>query len=1084
VGQYKTPAEAWLDQTAASGTKCISDRNTPAATAVAGLHFTPAVMTPPTCLRLACPGALRICLILLASTMGPAPAPAQSPATGTIEGRVANGATGEYLETVRLTLEGTSLETFTDSSGWYRLTHVPAGTVNVKVFHTGYAAQTQVVTVAAGQVVPQDFQLVGRVKPGESAPVKLDRFVVATGREMSGAAVAINTQRFAPNLVTVVAADEFGTIADGNVGEFLKYLPGITAEFNSGEPRQVALNGTSSANLPVTVNGFGLASAQASTTRAVELYSVSTNNLSRIEVVYSPTPESPGSALAGSINMVTQSAFDRSKPLFQSSLFLLMRDNARDFHRSPAPNNMLTRKVNPGFDFSFVVPVSRRFGFTFSASHTDQYQDSQTLLTTWRGASGSTNGGTLPDTTPDRPYLTDYTFTHGPRTETRSSVGASFDYRIGINDRISVAIHRVDFGAEFHNHTVGFFVNRVLPGDFTLTSTRGFAGAGEVRLTNGERYRTGTSLMPSLTYRHHGPVWKAEAGLGYSEANTDFKDIGKGFFNSSVARRTGVTVSFDQITYFRPGLITVTDPATGAPVDYTKISNYALSTMGSTASESIDVQRTAYANLARDFTGPVPLSLKAGFDLRRSTRDLRGLNSPINFVGADGRASLTPVGSDDSAAVALDEIFSRRTPGFGFPSIQWVDNARLLALYQQNPAYFSRDLNNAYRNSVNLSKRADELVSSVYLRGDAQFLQRRLKLTGGVRAEQTNVKAEGPLTDASRNYQRDANGRVIWGANGQPLVISTDPLQIAQRTIVDRGLRAEKEYLRYFPSLNASYNLRDNLIARGAYYWSLGRPDFNQYAAGLTLPNAEAPPSATNRISVNNAAIKAWSARSTKLTLEYYFEDVGLFSIAGFRREIENFFGNSVFNATPEFLALYGLDPSTYDPYDVVTTQNLPGTVRMEGLDFSYKQALTFLPAWAHGVQVFANGSTLRALGDASSNFAGYAPRTANWGVSLARERFNVKLNWNYRSRLRQAKVADGRSIDPATYNWSSSRLYLNLAADIRLTRSWMLFANLRNLTAVLEDTEIANPSTPAHAQLRSRSDFGSLWSIGAKASY
>jgi hypothetical protein len=156
----------------------------------------------------------------------------------------------------------------------------------------------------------------------------------------------------------------------------------------------------------------------------------------------------------------------------------------------------------------------------------------------------------------------------------------------------------------------------------------------------------------------------------------------------------------------------------------------------------------------------------------------------------------------------------------------------------------------------------------------------------------------------------------------------------------------------------------------------------------------------------------------------------------------------------------------------------------MEGLDFNYKQALTFLPAWARGVQVFANGSTLRAMGEASANFAGFAPRTANWGLSLTRPRYNVKLNWNYRSRLRQAKLADGRSIDPDTYNWGSSRLYLNVSAEVRITRHWSAFANLRNITAVLEDTEIANPRTPSSAQLRNRADFGSLWSIGAKASF
>ena len=1008
----------------------------------------------------------------------------QAPATATVEGRVVNPTTGEYLETARVTVEGTALEAFTDSAGQYRIVGVPPGPARLKVFHTGIVPQTLPVAVAAGQTASVDFAVASfRGARAAGSPVKLDQFVVATTKEMSGAAIAINTQRFAANVMTVVAADEFGTIADGNVGELLKFLPGITAEFNSGEPRQIGMNGTPSANLPVTVNGFGLASAQASTTRAVELYSVSTNTLSRIEVVYSPTPESPGAALAGSVNMVTQSAFERSKPVFNGSVFVLMRDNAREFHRTPAPNNKLTRKAHPGFDFSYIAPVNQRFGFTLSASSTDQYQNSDGIVMTWRGVGSVTTGTTLPDTTPDRPYLTDFTVRDGPRTESRSSVGGTIDYKLGANDRLSFSIHRVDFGAEFHNHTLAFFVNSVAPGNFSLTQTRGAAGAGEVRLTNGERQREGSSLSPSLTWRHHGPVWKAEAGLGYSEANTEFHDLSKGFFSSSIARRTGVTVSFDNITYLRPGTISVTD-ATGAPVDYTKIGIYSLSTANSIESESIDVQRTAFASVARDFSWRIPVTLKVGLDLRHSLRDLRGLTSPYNFVGADNRASLTPVGNDDSATVVFDEIFSRRMPGFGFPNVQWVNNAKLLDLHRSNPAYITLDQNNAYRAAVNLSKHAEEAISSVYLRADAQFLDRRLKLTGGVRAEQTNVKAEGPLTDASRNFQRDASGRAILGANGQPLQITTDPLAIAQRTILDRGLHSKKEYLRFFPSINASYNLRENLIARGAYYWSVGRPDFNQYAAGLTLPNVEAVPSAANRISVNNAAIKAWSARTTKLTLEYYFEGVGLVSVAGFRRDIENFFGNTVFNATPAFLALYGLDAATYDPFDVATTQNISSTVRMQGLDLNYKQALTFLPAWARGMQVFANGSAMRTLGDAASNFTGFAPRTANWGVSLARDKFNVKLNWNYRSRLRLAQVAAGRSIDPATYNWSSSRVYLNVAADYRILRHWTLFANLRNITAVLEDVETANPSTPAHSQLRSRDDFGSLWSLGVKATY
>ena len=1006
-------------------------------------------------------------------------------ATGTIEGHVINQTTGDYVATARLTLVGEPLEGFTDSTGFYRLAGVPAGTVQVRVFHTGIVPQFQTATVAPHGITRLDFTVASFQGARDiGSPIQLDSFVVGMTREMTGAAIAINTQRFAPNVITVVAADEFGTIADGNVGEIMKFLPGVTAEFNSGEPRQIGLNGVPSNYFPVTVNGFSLASAQASTTRAVELYSVSTNNLSRIEVIYTPTPESPGSALAGSANMVTQSAFERSKPAFSSSAFFIMRDNARDFHKTPAANSTLTRKVYPGFDFSYVVPVSQRFGFTLSGSSTEQYQNSATVATSWRGAFAPTNGTTLPDTTPDRPYLTDFTVLDGPRTESRTSLGGTIDYQLGLHDRLSFSINRVTFGAEFHNHSLGFLVNRVIPGDFSLTHTRGFAGAGEIRLTNSERQREGSSLMPSLTYRHNGPVWKTEAGVGYSYADTHFHDLSKGFFSNSLARRTGVTVSFDKIFYLRPGLITVTDGATGQPIDYTQISNYALSTANTVASDSVDTQRTAFANLTRNFTWRIPFALKAGLDQRRSLRDLRGLTTPYNFVGADGRPSLTPVANDDSAAAVLDEIFSRRVAPFGFPSIQWVDNAKLLDLHRNQPTFITADENAGYRAAINLSKHAEEIISSFYLRGDAQLWGSRVKVTGGIRGEQTNVQAEGPLTDASRNFQRDGSGRAILGTNGQPVVIATLPLEVAKRTIIDRALRSKKEYLRFFPSLNASYQVRDNLIARGAYYFSIGRPDFNQYAGGLTLPNVEAAPSATNRINVNNATIKAWRARTTKATLEYYFEGVGLFSAGVFRRDFENFFGNTVFNATPAFLAIYGLDSATYDPYDVATTENLPSMVRTEGFDFSYKQALTFLPAWARGVQVFANGSAMHATGEAASNLAGYAPRAANWGVSLARERFNLRLNWNYRSRLRLGKIAEGRSIDPDTYNWSSSRLYLNVAAEIQFRRHWSAFANLRNVTSVYEDTEVANPSTPAQAQLRGRADFGSLWSLGVKATF
>jgi iron complex outermembrane receptor protein len=219
------------------------------------------------------------------------------------------------------------------------------------------------------------------------------------------------------------------------------------------------------------------------------------------------------------------------------------------------------------------------------------------------------------------------------------------------------------------------------------------------------------------------------------------------------------------------------------------------------------------------------------------------------------------------------------------------------------------------------------------------------------------------------------------------------------------------------------------------------------------------------------------------VSLEYYFERVGLLSVGAFRRDFKNFFGSTTFDATPAFLALYGLDPVLYGPYLVATQQNITSTVRMEGIDVNYKQALTFLPTWARGVQVFANGSAQRATGAATSNFAGYIPRTGSWGISLSREKYNVRLNWNYLGRQRRGLVT-GRSIEPNTYTWGSKRSYIDLTGEYSISKHVALFANLRNINDPTDDVEIAGPNTPAAAQFRERAEFGSLWTFGLKGTF
>ncbi len=1036
----------------------------------------------------------------LALVLGTAPtltaADGTPAALGAIEGRVLNATNGEYVEKARVTVEGTTLEAFTQSDGTYRLPRVQAGSVQLRTFYTGLSQRTDAVNVSAGQTLQHDIVLSGFQRKSDTRDevVKLDQMVVSTSKQMDGAAIAINEQRFASNIINVVSADEFGFVAEGNVGDFLKFLPGVTIDYGGGDARTISLSGAPSNNVPVTIGGFNLASAASSgTSRTVELEQVSINNLARVEIVHSPTPESPGSALAGSVNMVPRSAFERSKPSFTTSVFLMMKDNAKDFGKTPGPRTTPTRKIQPGFDFTYIVPVNKRFGFTLSGGNSTQYTSEDFIQNTWRGLGGTTTGLTAttnnnqyPDSTPDKPYLTDVLIQDSAKFSKRSSLGATVDYRLTPHDRVSFSFQYAYFDAELSNRMLTFFVNRVAPENLSTTFTHGEAGRGVMRLdNNGMRRKSGTTYMPTLSYRHDGPVWRAEAGIGLSHASNHYRDGSEGTFANSQGRRAGVTISFDDNFYLRPGRITVTDGATGAPVDPYNINNFVVLNTSNSERESSDLQRSVFGNLRRDLTfGRVPVALKAGFDLRQSVRDIRGSSPSWTFVGADGRSTTTPGnGSDDGAGVAFDENFSQRNTPFGFGKVQWVSGEKLWALYKVHPEYFSLDQNGAYRSEIGLSKRAAEVISSAYFRADAAFLDRRLKFVGGLRAEQTNVSSEGPLNDPTRNFQRDSAGKPILGANGRPLPIATDSLGTSRLTYLDRGLKAEKEYLRLFPNLNASYNLRENLIVRGSAYTSLGRPDYNQYAGGITLPDTENPPSPGNRITVNNVGIKAWSANSSKVRLEYYFQRVGQISVGAFRRDFKNFFGSTTFTPSAEFLELYDLDPSVYGRYDVSTQYNITSRVRMEGYEFDYKQALTFLPPFARGVQVFANASAQRATGPAADNFTGYVPRTYNWGASLSREKFNLKMNWNYRGRQRRGLVT-GRGIEPSTYNWGSKRLYIDLTGDYALTKRITVFGSIRNLNNATEDFKIAGPNTPLIAQLRQRQDYGASWVFGVRGNF
>ena len=145
--------------------------------------------------------------------------------------------------------------------------------------------------------------------------MKLEAFTVSTDRE--GSAKAIMDQRRNMNMTNTVASDAFGDNAEGNIGEFLRNMPGVDLDLFYGEVRNVRLRGLSSEYTSVTIDGVSLASADANAgaagnARAFTMEMASLNSMESIEVSKTISADVDANAPAGTINLRTKRAFDRA----------------------------------------------------------------------------------------------------------------------------------------------------------------------------------------------------------------------------------------------------------------------------------------------------------------------------------------------------------------------------------------------------------------------------------------------------------------------------------------------------------------------------------------------------------------------------------------------------------------------------------------------------------------------------------------------------------------------------------------------------------------------------------------------------
>ncbi|MBI5767502.1 MAG: carboxypeptidase regulatory-like domain-containing protein [Verrucomicrobia bacterium] len=765
------------------------------------------------------------------------------PATATIEGRVSNATTGSALGRARVALVGTDRETYTESDGTFRLGGVPAGEARLNVSYIGFDRQTVVVGVAAGATIQRDVELAlagTRSAAAVGETVKLSEFTVVADREMTAQALAMNEQRYAANIKNVVAIDEYGDRGDENIGEFLRFLPGVALNDSGQVPNEVTLRGFPAQTSGITIDGGDVMGSRGGDTRALSLLEVPVSNVSRVEVTKVPTPDMPASGLGGSLNIISKAGFDTRRPEFSYQLYQIFHSRS-GLTLDGGPRNhvgaLSPKWVEPSFGLSYLLPVNKQLARSAGASRTwrqkpmERGKDSDETAT-WNLVDGFQRQS---DWQSLAQILKTWSANLGAdwRLTPRDTLSASFQYRES-DSYITRSIFSAIYGAGATGNA---------------TFTQGAAtGVGSVSQGDGANQDILTQTSTAgLKFRHRGESWKFDAALNWSLAESQWLDIAKGHFNTAPANITGLVVRGDGIPS-SSGIIPTRYSATraGAAVNIFDGANYSIASGNSVQNDYNAGKLAGRADLQRDFAWRVPISLRTGFAIDRTERDNRRFLKTWNFRpnGATDATSRLAGGFD-----VFDDAYNRDAPTLYGQPMRWISHTKLYQLLLARPQLFVLDEPLAHQNLVTNSRRLIETISAAYLRADVRLLHNRLWLVGGVRFEKTNDEGWGPKNDPSAQYQKDAQGRVIDGnvtqAGVQPIFLSNDLLVRARQRYVERGTHAEQHYSGYYPSLNASFSLTEKLVVRGAYARTLGRPNVSSVvpSATFTEPTVAAPPS-------------------------------------------------------------------------------------------------------------------------------------------------------------------------------------------------------------------------------------------------
>ncbi len=1021
-----------------------------------------------------------------------------SPTTGTVQGRIYNPAISQYVTNAEVRLAGTNQVTFTENDGTFRFTGVPAGEATVTVTYSGYETIRDTFHLGAGAAAVREINLTSTVAapPKAGGVVELSAFTVSTERE--GNSKAIMAQRRNMDISTSVASDIFGDVADGNVGEFLKYLPGVDLDYVESLARGPRLGGMDSQYVGVAFDGMRMASADsvrggAENSRASSFEGFAITAVESIEISRTTSADSDADSPAGTINMKTKRAFDRKGRRF--SFTTGVNFNAEEFHinatQGPSDSKHLKWRPNISLEYSEAF-LNQRLGLLLSVSSANSYTEQYDI-----DVSHNRNH-TAAD---PRPLVVrQINFKDGPKFMAKESLLLTADFRATRNLVLSLNAIYSYAGGEFHNRNFTFVaandnanVNNgrsSVGGDGLLTvSTRRGTANTVPTLNNGGGSSTEITYTRTLTpkFEYKAGAWVIEGAAGYSQAANNFDSLERGYLQNEGG---GVPSDWEATRPHR-GSWEWTIRQTSGP-DWYNLRNF---TDTNTRSGGTRVTNNDPTWITEIWSGQanarwtlpfqlLPTVLKFGGKWNEESRDNNNKTAwnIWSYIGPGGNTVTTNptngatinstfghwanVGPEYVSPHPFDMGTTNGLTLYNIGGVQGmpprVNRNEVANLFYARPELFvhTGTPEDFYTAFVVNKRDFRQTITAGFAQADVRVTS-KFQLRFGGRLEQTRNDLEefDPLLRAqvlAAGYAVNAPGT----SGGRALTLPGMMYQFMSQPRITRT----SQYRRFFPSILVKYQIRPDFEFQAGFNRAISRPPINSLTGLWDVDEVN------SRVSAPNPNLQPEFSKNSQARLAYYFggRSPGQLSVAVSQNEISNLRETFDYSASE-----FGADDPDFASYTFRTTRNSAEERRFRNMEVAYNQTLGFLAS-----------EKLRGINVNLAYTRSYASQRRN---NLAPHRLTSRLGYNFRRfNGTLGMVFRDASPDGAYGLYKGKITQFDTTLGWKLTRSLSLYVQGRNITGVpvLWYTTPAGTVEGRDAALRRLQEYGANWVFGVRGTF